>query len=134
LCFLGTTIYYFSYVPVWDGWAYSQCYQSFAKTGTIICDGHIAIVPMVLFGLTQIFSPNNFQLAYLLNMLLGLLGKIFTGIRNTCRLFSRYLFYPVTNMENNVTLQELLSMFSLKESTVVENNGYCLTVLHLVAK
>jgi hypothetical protein len=78
LCvFLGTTVYYFSYVPVWDGWAYSQCYQSFAKTGTIICDGHIAIVPMVLYGLTQIFSPNNFQLAYLLNMLLGLLGLVY---------------------------------------------------------
>lgn len=74
--FIGIPLLYFSYVPIWDGWAFSRCYLSSAATGSVWCFNHSAVIHTFLFGLTQRIDMGNFQLIYASNLLLGVLGLL----------------------------------------------------------
>lgn len=76
ILFAGIPLYYFSYIPIWDGWQFSRCYMKAATQETLDCYRHSAFLHTFLYSLTQSIDLGNFQLIYAMNLLLGILGLV----------------------------------------------------------
>ena len=86
LVFAAIPLYYFSYIPIWDGWQFSRCYLTAAVSGSLSCFDHSSFIHTFLYSLTQRIDLGNFQLIYTLNLILGIIGLIFL------RSLLKYLF------------------------------------------
>ena len=86
LFFIGIPVTHFSYIPIWDGWRFFGSYVKAAQTGSLSCYSHSAFVHVFLFSLTQRAALGNFQLVYIMNILLGILAVF------SFRALLKYLF------------------------------------------
>lgn len=76
IVFIAIPVLYFSYIPIWDGWQFSRCYMKAVTKETLDCYRHSAFLHTFLFSLTQRIDLGNFQLIYILDLLLGILGLV----------------------------------------------------------
>jgi hypothetical protein len=74
--FIISPIFYFSYVPMWDGFLYADCYIQSAQSYTPYCYGHSAAFNNAIFTLSQKIAFGDPRTIYIFNIILGVLGLV----------------------------------------------------------